>query len=127
MIYGIGTDLIEIQRLIKIDIARLAQKILTANERVSLPQLETKRRETLAGRFAAKEAMAKALGTGIGKDFTWHDVEIIPDERGKPQMVLSDLVQKRLLRAIQCRAHLSITHTDQYAMAMVVLEVIHND
>lgn len=70
-----------------------------------------------AGRFAAKEAIAKALGTGFGAHLAWHDVEILADDLGKPTVFLSDAIQKRFEHP-----HLlvSISHTDALAIAVAI-------
>jgi holo-[acyl-carrier protein] synthase len=67
--------------------------------------------EFLAGRFAAKEAFSKAMGTGIGKDLSFLDIEIAVDPLGKPVIVKPDV-----------NAHLSISHSRDYAVAQVVIE-----
>ncbi|RHW34869.1 holo-ACP synthase [Neobacillus notoginsengisoli] len=115
MIIGIGLDLIEIDRisdLLKRQ-ERFPNRILTLAELEVFESLPSKRQvEFLAGRFAAKEAYAKALGTGIGELLSFQDIEIAKDELGKP------FFQKPAGR----RTHLSITHTKQYAAAQVVIE-----
>ena len=88
MILGIGIDLVELERIRRFGTERMAQRILTERERAYLPRSERRILEFLAGRFAAKEAVAKAAGTGIGK-LGFQDIEIIPDERSCPQVRLS--------------------------------------
>ena len=76
----------------------------------------------LAARFAAKEAVAKAFGTGIGSRLGWHDVEIIRSEQGQPAVVLHGKgLELFKLRAVQ-RIWVSLSHTRQHACAMAVLE-----
>lgn len=115
MIIGIGLDLIEIDRvreLLKRQ-ERFPDRILTKAERELFESLPPKRRvEFLAGRFAAKEAYAKAKGTGIGEYLSFQDIEIAKDLLGKPFFKKPD----------GHRTHLSITHTKQYAAAQVVIE-----
>ncbi len=115
MIKGIGTDLVELVRIKKIGVDRLSKKILTGKEIQQLPVTEKRRLEYVAGRFAAKEAISKALGTGLGANFSFTDVEILADENGAPKVYWSKQENKYLV-------HLSISHSDQYAVAMVVLE-----
>ena len=67
--------------------------------------------EFLAGRFAVKEATSKALGVGISKDFSFHDVEVKKDDRGKPYIEYKDFI-----------THLTISHTDTTVVAFVILE-----
>src|SRR5690606_39406938 len=88
MILGIGIDLVELERIRRFGAERLARRILTERERAYLPRSEGRILEFLAGRFAAKEAVSKAAGTGIGK-LSFQDIEILPDERSCPQVRLS--------------------------------------
>ena len=67
--------------------------------------------EYLASRFAVKEAMSKALGVGISKEFSFHDIEVKKDEKGKPYIEYSGYI-----------SHVTISHTDSTAIAFVVLE-----
>lgn len=68
----------------------------------------------LAGRFAAKEAIVKALGTGISAAVSWHDIEVIANREGKPEVFLSERIEKR---AAHCQFLLSISHAKEYAVA----------
>ena len=77
MILGVGIDLVELERVRRFGTERMAQRILTEGEKAYLPRSERRMLEFLAGRFAAKEAVAKAAGTGIGK-LGFQDIEIIP-------------------------------------------------
>lgn len=115
MIIGIGTDIIELSRLKKVGLDRLIKKILTPDEQAILPINDKKKIEFVAGRFAAKEAVSKALGTGIGAHFAFHDVSVLSDSLGAPQAVWENEDNKTII-------HLSISHSDHYAVAMVVLE-----
>jgi holo-[acyl-carrier protein] synthase len=113
MILGIGTDIIEIERIKKVNKAhRLAKRILSAEEfdkYTDIPN-ETRQTEFLAGRFAVKEAYSKALGSGIGGTVAFREINCLNDSLGKPSI------------ANDGRAHVSISHSEAYAMAMVVLE-----
>ncbi len=81
--------------------------------------------QSYAGRFAAKEALLKALKTGWRGKITWHDMEVRNDELGVPDFVFSGEA-KRLLEEIGAtRVHLSISHTTEHATANVVLEQLH--
>ncbi|MBM7705019.1 holo-ACP synthase [Metabacillus iocasae] len=115
MIIGTGIDLTEIDRIKKVIERQPAfvHRILTANEKVDYEKLTGYRKvEFIAGRFAAKEAYSKARGTGIGKELSFHDIEIFYDERGKPNIESS----------LKERVHLSISHSKQYAVAQVIIE-----
>ncbi|UTR17018.1 holo-ACP synthase [Salipaludibacillus sp. LMS25] len=119
MISGIGLDIVEMERIEAIHIRKetFAKRILTGKEYHLFSSLSGKRQtEFLAGRFAAKEAYAKAIGTGIGSHLSFKDIEIIPNQFGKP--ILTDL--KR--RGKNTNIHLSITHTQEFAAAQVVIE-----
>ena len=81
MILGIGTDLAEISRIRRIGLQRLAGRILSKEEMALMPASDGRRAEWLAGRFAAKEAVAKATGTGIGGRLGFQEIEIFNDDR----------------------------------------------
>ncbi|WP_026341969.1 holo-ACP synthase [Paenibacillus fonticola] len=128
MIYGIGHDVVEIERIRKIVAghsgSRLMKRVLTSAER-ELPACFTRPAEFLAGRFAAKEAISKAFGCGIGKVLGFADMSILPDAQGKPFVVLESEAWKRLGLEEGPRGyavHLSITHERQLASAFVVIE-----
>ena len=78
--------------------------------------------ERIAGRFAAKEAILKAFGTGLAKGLSWRQIEILPDSHGAPQVSFSGKAasQMRLLHATHC--HVSISHDTTHAVAFVLLE-----
>lgn len=115
MIKGIGLDIIEIERIEKI-MARtdkFKKRILSERELAIFSTYSPSRKvEFLAGRFAAKEAFSKAVGTGIGATCRLHDIEILRGDAGKPVLYFKgDLVN----------GFVSITHTKQYAAAQVLL------
>lgn len=115
MIRGIGIDMIEIDR-IKQAIQRnaaFAGRILTERERREYQQISGHRSvEFLAGRFAAKEAYAKARGTGIGR-LSWQDICVRKSPEGAPYIESADQDEK---------IHISISHTKQHAIAQVIIE-----
>jgi len=119
MIIGIGIDIVEIERLVLAvkEQPRLINRILTSDEIVIYQGFtnEHRRMEWLAGRFAAKEAFAKALNTGIGSDLSFQDIMITNQENGQPQIDCSKLTQKQ-------QVHLSISHEKHYAVAQVLIE-----
>ncbi|MCY9672032.1 MULTISPECIES: holo-ACP synthase [Bacillus] len=117
MIKGIGIDIVEINRLARVlsRQPRLPERILTLSEQDIFHALSEKRQlEFLAGRFAVKEAFAKAYGTGIGSYLSFHDMEIQKDEHGKP------FIKSEKTKGDQ--VHVSITHTKEYAAAQVLIE-----
>src|SRR6185295_8516939 len=97
MIVGIGVDLVEIERIGAIYARhheRFLQRILTAAERAYVMR-HADATQRLAGRWAAKEAAFKELGTGVADGIGWKDAEILPDERGKPCQFLHGKAQDR--------------------------------
>ena len=124
MIRGVGTDVVEIERVARALERfgeRFVNRILTPDER---PRFEHTRLKAshLAKRFAAKEAFAKAIGTGIRSPFRWHSVSVGRDERGKPGLVPSADMARHLADIGVTTSHLSLTDDAGVAMAFVVLE-----
>lgn len=114
MIVGIGIDIIEIERVARaVSRQRFRERVFTEAEREYCDAASGA--ERYAGRFAAKEAIAKALGAGLA----WHDVEILRAENGAPLPRLHGEALKRLGDA---RVHLSISHSRDYAVAHAVVE-----
>jgi holo-[acyl-carrier protein] synthase len=127
MIIGIGTDLVDIvrvRRLLESTTAeRFMARILTSAEFELAVKRQGRLAEFLAGRFAAKEAVTKALGCGIGKQVSLHDIEVLPDGRGKPICRVAEQALARLeLLSAPIVIHLSITHTESTAMAYAIVE-----
>lgn len=120
MIKNIGNDIIEVSRIKKAWIRhgeRFLDKIFTAKEQTYCLSKKAFPERHLAGRFAAKEALAKALGTGFGA-VSWLDLEIINDESGKPFVNLSP----KLVEAYGSLEFLvSISHCNEYATAVAIL------
>jgi len=128
MIIGIGLDIVEIDRIDGVLKRQPAfvKRILTEEEQRHIPDGSAARiTEYIAGRFAAKEAMAKALGTGIGSALRFHDIEVVREETGKPAVRLASHILERytLARGI-LRIHLSISHSKEYAAAQVIIEQV---
>lgn len=124
MILGLGIDIIEVAR-IRASHERFGERFL---QRILLPSeiaycLTHKfPAPHLAARFAAKEAISKAFGTGIGRELGWHDMEVARKESGEPFVVLHGGGLK-LLEARGARmVHLSISHTECYAAVVAILE-----
>lgn len=117
-IYGIGTDIIEISRIEKaINRTKLfKEKVYTEKE---IEHIEKKKNfyASYAGRFAAKEAFSKALGTGV-RGFLLKDVEILNDELGKPVVYLYNEIKKL---AEGLKIQISISHSKEYAVSTVIL------
>jgi holo-[acyl-carrier protein] synthase len=114
-IVGVGIDVVDIARF-KASLARtpgLAERLFTAQEL-------TRPIASLAARFAAKEAAAKALGAP--GDMHWHDAEVVPQESGRPVLELRGTVLARADDLGVTSVHLSLSHDAGIASAMVVLE-----
>jgi holo-[acyl-carrier protein] synthase len=126
LIIGIGTDLVEISRVRRFlerdSGRRFMERVLTPAELELATNRQGRLAEFVAGRFAAKEAVVKALGTGIGGITGFHDVEVLPCEGGRPTVVLSEAAMERLGLNRGTRIHLSITHTSEMAAAYAVVE-----
>jgi holo-[acyl-carrier protein] synthase len=124
MIYGIGTDIVEVSR-IEDSLARFgnafAMRILSEREMQEFAQSHTQAR-FLAKRFAAKEAFAKALGTGIRAPATFENIAIAHDDLGKPVLDIAPALQQCLDSKGIRYMHLSISDEKSLAAAFVVLE-----
>jgi holo-[acyl-carrier protein] synthase len=123
-IYGIGTDIVEVSR-IELSLERygdsFARRILNEREWLSYSQSQTQAR-FLAKRFAAKEAFAKALGTGLRAPATFQNIGIDHDDLGKPVLDLAPELEALLSAKGITFQHLSISDEKALAAAFVVLE-----
>ena len=121
MIIGIGNDIIEIERIEKaISKEGFKNKIYTQRE---LENIEKRgnRTETYAGIFSAKEAISKAIGTGV-REFSLTDLEILNDDLGKPYVVVSEKLDKILkTKKEDYQIEISISHSRKYATAMAII------
>jgi holo-[acyl-carrier protein] synthase len=127
MIYGIGTDILFVPRIadaLQRFGARFSDRILASAERQQLANFSDTSQKTLyvAKRFAAKEAFAKALGTGIGKGFTWHDIAVSNDKNGKPRCVANAIFAEQLHALGIIASHVSLSDERDYVLAFVTLE-----
>ncbi|UCF31809.1 MAG: holo-ACP synthase [bacterium] len=124
MIIGLGVDHVENQRMKEILIKwseRVEDRVFTENE------LEYSRKmgEThlhLGARFAAKEAFFKALGKGLSEGMSWTDVNVKNDKTGKPNIDLRGKAKEHAESMGVKNIHLSLTHTDDFSIAVVILE-----
>ena len=125
MIVGTGVDLCEVARMQKaIESAhgqRLAERVFTEREIAYARRLASPY-ERFAARFAAKEAGMKALGTGWRNGVTWHDFEVVNLVSGRPTLTLSGKAAEIAQKLGVTNIALSLTHTADQAMAMVILE-----
>ncbi len=123
MILGIGIDLAKVSRYTKfLNDNHFLEKFFHSAEIVYVKSRGKGAAQSLAGKFAAREAFFKALGTGF-HGFSPKDISVINNENGKPEIVPNDKVKKVLdLLATDWRIHLSISHEKDYAIAQVILE-----
>jgi holo-[acyl-carrier protein] synthase len=121
MILGIGIDQVLIERIRKVP-PRLFERICTEAEREYCERFGEGRFERYAGRFAAKEALSKALGTGIAAGIEWKDLEILPTDTGAPLARLHGKAAERAAALGATRVHISITHDKVTASAIGILE-----
>ena len=123
MIFGVGTDIVAIKRLGKLyerHGERALERLLAPSERAGFEKTTDPAR-FLAKRFAAKEALGKALGIGVAKPSTLPNIAIVHDTLGKPSFAYApDLAQFLAERGLS--AHLSISDEQDFALAFVVLE-----
>lgn len=122
MIIGIGTDIIEIDRVKKaIKQPRFLERVYTNGERDYCDSRGMQAAASYAARFAGKEAVLKAFGTGL-REGTLLDIEILPDELGCPRVNLLGHYSKLASEKAVARVHLSLSHAREYATAQCVLE-----
>ena len=125
MIYGIGTDIVEISRIIKMkSLSSFAEKILSPNELEIASQYENdKLIKYLAKQFAAKEAISKAFGTGIREPILIKDIEIMRDKIGKPYLNPLAGVKKSIIDLGITKSHVSLADESDYVIAFAILEL----
>ena len=121
MIVGIGNDIIEIERIEKaISKEGFKNKIYTQRELENIKK-RGNRAETYAGVFSAKEAISKAIGTGV-REFSLIDLEILNDDLGKPYVVVSEKLDKIIKsKKEDYQIEISISHSKKYATAMAII------
>lgn len=124
MVIGVGTDIVEIGRmrsLLERHGSSFVNRVLTARE-TQEASLRRDRVPFISGRWAAKEAISKALGCGIGQRCGWIDIEILPDANGKPSAILSGAALETASSLGVGSIHLSISHERGHAVATAILE-----
>ena len=124
MILGIGTDIVEVAR-IRASFEKFGERFvgrILRPEEISYCLQHKDPAPHLAARFAAKEAISKAFGTGIGSEIGWHDMEVRRKPSGEPVALLHDK-GRELFDARSARAlHITLSHTLQHATATAILE-----
>jgi len=124
MVLGLGSDVIEIAR-IRASIDRFGDRFLRrvfTEEEIAYCQRKKNAAESFAARFAAKEAGAKALGTGISHGIAWPEIEVRREASGRPTLHWSGRAAEMAARLGVKRSSLSLTHGRELAMAFVVVE-----
>ena len=124
MIVGLGIDLVETARLARIleeHGGRFEARVFTADELADCRRRKD-RVQALAARFAAKEACMKALGTGWSEGVGFGQIEVVRSANGRPELRLHGVAAERARSAGAVRWHVSLTHQDGIAGAVVVLE-----
>ncbi len=123
MIIGIGNDLIDINRvqnaLVRFP-TRFPSKVLSPFENQAMPNKQAS--HYIAGRWAAKEAIGKALGTGMRAPCTWQNITVKNNAMGKPYFIFASSITTLLEKKGIRHCHLSISHDVSYALATVILE-----
>jgi len=124
LIIGLGVDITEVPRIqaaIEGRGQRFLDRVFTPNEIAYCERFKNKF-ERYAGRFAAKEAAMKALGTGWRRGIRWVDLEVVREQSGRPSMSLAGEAAKIAAQLGVKRISLSITHTESEALAQVIFE-----
>ena len=121
-ILGHGLDLVECDRIAKVwnnHGARFLDRVLTPAEQARAKEFKNQV-PFIAGRWAAKEAILKMIGTGWRGQIAWTDMEILPDQSGRPLVTLTGETKRRSDKLGIKHILLSITHTEQYAAASAI-------
>ncbi|ANA40239.1 holo-[acyl-carrier-protein] synthase [Geobacter anodireducens] len=124
MIFGTGIDIVDItrfDRLVEEGNVRLFERLFTPHE-MEYCAGKARSAQHYALRFAAKEAFLKACGLGLREGMTWHDVEVVNDALGKPELKLHGKALKLATDLSLSRTFVSLSHDGAYAVALVVLE-----
>ena len=125
MIYGIGIDLVEndrLERIIKKWGSKFLQRVFSEDE-ISYCEKHMQAAVNYGARFAAKESFLKALGIGLGMGIKLKEIEVVHDEKGKPELILHGEAKAQSEKRAIGKIHLSLTHTRSYATAIVLLEI----
>jgi holo-[acyl-carrier protein] synthase len=124
VIISIGIDIVEVYRIGETltRTPRFAERVFTGKERAYCESKGAAAAQSYAARFAAKEAFLKALKTGWRGKITWHDMEILNDADGVPNLEISGEARALMENLGADKIHLSISHTSEHAVAEVILE-----
>lgn len=123
MVAGVGTDIIEIGRVRHAIVNRhFVDRVYTEAEQIYCESRGGQKASSYAARFAAKEAVMKAFGTGL-RGGSLLDIEILPDEMGMPVLYLSGYFAKLAADRGIVKSHMSLSHAREYATAVCILEM----
>ena len=124
MIFGIGTDIVEIKRIEEITyLEKFAGRILSENEQHIFASMnDSKKIRYISKQFAGKEAISKALGTGINKDVSFNNIEILRDDDGMPFFNPINQLDNLIADLGITKTHVSLADENHYAIAIAVLE-----
>jgi len=126
MISGVGIDIIEVERIRKqiTEKDKFKRRIFTKKE-IEYCESKKNRAQNYAARFAAKESFFKAIGTGLRGGITFKDIEIVNDKLGKPEIVLYGNAKRFISEKKLSNIHVSLSHTKDFACAVVIIEMAH--
>ena len=123
MIAGIGTDIIEVERVeAKISKETGFREFVFSKKEIEYCETKPNKYEHYAASFAAKEAFLKALGTGWTNGLAFNEIEIHHDENGKPELKVCGMTAEKIEQFGKLRILISLTHLKSIAMAVVILE-----
>lgn len=128
-VLGVGVDMVECARIehsLERFGNRFLQRVFTAGEIAYCESMKYPARH-FAARFAAKEAVSKAFGTGIGKAMGWRDIDVRREGSGQPFIVLEGGAEKLAVRRGVNAVYVSLSHTDHHAVATAVIESSQGD
>ncbi len=124
LIIGVGIDIVDISRIKEAEKRwgqRFLERVFTEGE-IKYAMLNVSPHPRLAARFAVKEAVSKAMGTGITNGITWKDTEVISRDSGRPEILLHGKLRELAESMGVTGIHVSISHDGDHAIAQVVLE-----
>ena len=124
MILGIGVDVVDVERIRRVLLRwgdRFLNRVLTPTE-ADYCSRHTDICPFVAARVAATESLFKALGAGLARGMAWRQVEVERDERGNPELAVHDETRRRVDEMGAKRIHVSMSHSEHVAQAVVILE-----
>lgn len=126
MIFGVGIDIIEVERIKKqITKKNNFKKRIFSQKEIEYCESKKNRAQNYAARFAAKEAFFKAIGTGLRGGLAFNEIEIVQDKMGKPEIVLYGNARRFISEKKLSNIHVSLSHIEDFACAIVIIEMAH--